>query len=323
MTLAICARCGSQKFDPFVVCECCGFEPKRPVDKAVAILLSEHNLSEQQLEENQLLIRSGGQVTLDPLRTVMLAEDIEDEDFATENFDPEGRTSKCKQCSTLFRSESHRTLCPACFASASIEFRICRKCRKAFPPNDRFCGTCGKPIDERKRVLPITLVKAPALLIRLRVAGPYLLWNESGYIGPSLAKLSPEDMQGAASEVEYFLIYVGLMALRSVIISKELVTPFMQAINDLYRRAYIASGCGMVRTFKLLDHIKSKIAEYEAFGGRFKNDIQALSYSAYMKVFHKKMEEHLGILLEWNSAIALTYQQLCELVAENLFKDQG
>jgi hypothetical protein len=169
--------------------------------------------------------------------------------------------------------------------------------------------------------LPIATVKALALLIRQRVAGPYLLWNEKGYIGPSLAQLSPGDMQGVAPEVEYFLIYVGLMALGSVIIPKELAAPFTQAINDLYRWAYTASGCGMIRTFKLLDHIKIRIAEYEAFGGRFDNDIQALSYLAYTKVFHKRMEEHLGIMLEWNSAFALTYQQLCELVAENLFKD--
>jgi hypothetical protein len=153
------------------------------------------------------------------------------------------------------------------------------------------------------------------------VAGPYLLWNEKGYIGPSLAKLSPEDMEGAASEVEYFLIYVGLMAVRSVIIPKELLAPIMQAINDLYRRTYIFCGCPMIRTFKLLDHMKDRVAEYEAFGKQFKDDIQSLSYFAYMKTFHRKMEEHLGILLEWNSAFALTYRQLCELVAENLFED--
>jgi len=77
----------------------------------------------------------------------------------------------------------------------------------------------------------------------------------------------------------------------------------------------------MIRTFNLLDHLKDRVAEYEAFGKQFKDDIQSLSYFAYMKTFHRKMEEHLGILLEWNSAFALTYRQLCELVAENLFED--
>ena len=59
MTLAVCIRCGAMKVGAPTPCPECQFEPQENDDKAKAMLLTDHFLSETELEKNSERIRTG------------------------------------------------------------------------------------------------------------------------------------------------------------------------------------------------------------------------------------------------------------------------
>lgn len=61
MTLAICYRCGSQKFGAFVPCKACGFIPSNDYEMAYSLALTEHHLPKDVLAQIGERIKSGAE----------------------------------------------------------------------------------------------------------------------------------------------------------------------------------------------------------------------------------------------------------------------
>ena len=76
MTVAVCSRCGARKLGALTRCVACGALPETPVEKAHALLMSDHYASAEQLAEASEAIRAGREPALDPAAVDQLAEEI-------------------------------------------------------------------------------------------------------------------------------------------------------------------------------------------------------------------------------------------------------
>ena len=65
MTIAVCVRCGAEKFGAFNPCECCGFLPRSDEDLATSLALTDHYLNKDARIEYSAKIRGGAKLDLD------------------------------------------------------------------------------------------------------------------------------------------------------------------------------------------------------------------------------------------------------------------
>jgi hypothetical protein len=66
MTIAVCTKCGTEKFGAFNPCDKCGYEPASNRERAESIILSDHHYPRAQLAAFGKLIASGKKVAFDP-----------------------------------------------------------------------------------------------------------------------------------------------------------------------------------------------------------------------------------------------------------------
>ena len=59
MTLAICLECGCKKQGALTLCAECGFTPSTEAEQAKSMLLSDHNMTADQLAANGAMIKAG------------------------------------------------------------------------------------------------------------------------------------------------------------------------------------------------------------------------------------------------------------------------
>ena len=59
MTLAVCLECGHEKPGALTSCAECGFAPSTEVEQAKSMLLSDHNMTADQLAASGAMIRAG------------------------------------------------------------------------------------------------------------------------------------------------------------------------------------------------------------------------------------------------------------------------
>jgi hypothetical protein len=76
VTVAICTNCGASKLGALTACQQCGFDPETPEDKAKALMLSDHNMTPEQLELMSQKIRAGEPPQFDEADCTSLAEQI-------------------------------------------------------------------------------------------------------------------------------------------------------------------------------------------------------------------------------------------------------
>jgi hypothetical protein len=62
MTMAMCMKCGAEKFGAWVGCPKCGFVPATDVERAKSIALSDHHLSKEDLLQAGATIASGQEI---------------------------------------------------------------------------------------------------------------------------------------------------------------------------------------------------------------------------------------------------------------------
>ena len=79
MTIAICIKCGAEKFGAFSPCEC-GFTPTSKAEIAESILLSDHNYTLSELRDVGSAIKSGEVITVDPVVIAEIAGSIDEEE---------------------------------------------------------------------------------------------------------------------------------------------------------------------------------------------------------------------------------------------------
>jgi hypothetical protein len=78
MTIAICIKCGGEKFGAFSPCEC-GFTPDSKAEMAESILLSDHHYTHSELRDIGSAIKSGEVITVDPVAIAEIAGSIDEE----------------------------------------------------------------------------------------------------------------------------------------------------------------------------------------------------------------------------------------------------
>jgi hypothetical protein len=84
MTIAICTKCGTEKFGSFSPCELCGFTPTSNFELAESIILSDHHYTHDELRDIGEEIKSGYDFIFDPSSVAEYAVlmDEEEEEFA-------------------------------------------------------------------------------------------------------------------------------------------------------------------------------------------------------------------------------------------------
>ncbi|TET37208.1 MAG: hypothetical protein E3J72_06520 [Planctomycetota bacterium] len=76
MSSAVCLACGAIKFGALDRCPECGRVPTDYVDKAKHLLVSDHHMSREQLEEMSRQIKAGGSVEFEPEKIEAIARDM-------------------------------------------------------------------------------------------------------------------------------------------------------------------------------------------------------------------------------------------------------
>jgi hypothetical protein len=79
MTIAICIKCGAEKFGAFSPCEC-GFTPTSKAEMAESMFLSDHNYTHSELRVIGNAIKSGEVITVDPVVIAEMARSIDEEE---------------------------------------------------------------------------------------------------------------------------------------------------------------------------------------------------------------------------------------------------
>src|SRR2546428_11821261 len=102
MTVAICVACGTQKFGAFAPCPRCRHEPKRILEKAKSITLSEQSFSIDSLGKFRNMIESGVEVPFDPLSLAYSAAPIAEVDYFEQNFNFKRGVLPCRRCEARF-----------------------------------------------------------------------------------------------------------------------------------------------------------------------------------------------------------------------------
>jgi len=77
VTVAVCIRCGARKIGAFTSCPGCGFAPVEGGDQAKSLILSDHHLPEDQLDEIAARIQGGLPVTYPEDTVQQLTEELE------------------------------------------------------------------------------------------------------------------------------------------------------------------------------------------------------------------------------------------------------
>ncbi len=63
MTIAVCIKCGCEKFGAFTPCDECGFNPTTEDDKAKAICLSDWAMSDVERDKVSAQLKDGKELT--------------------------------------------------------------------------------------------------------------------------------------------------------------------------------------------------------------------------------------------------------------------
>jgi hypothetical protein len=77
MTMAVCLRCGSEKFGAFVPCADCNYTPATAEDQAKSMILTDHFLGPSSLREAASAIKTGETVSFPADRLRSMIERIE------------------------------------------------------------------------------------------------------------------------------------------------------------------------------------------------------------------------------------------------------
>jgi hypothetical protein len=85
MTIAICIKCGAEKFGAFSPCEC-GFTPTSKAEMAESMFLSDHNYTHSELRDIGNAIKSGEVITVDPLVIAEIAGSVDEEEEIDTDF---------------------------------------------------------------------------------------------------------------------------------------------------------------------------------------------------------------------------------------------
>jgi hypothetical protein len=68
MTIAICTKCGTEKFGAFSPCDC-GFTPTSNIEMAESIILSDHHYTRSELSAVGAAIKSGETIAFESGRS--------------------------------------------------------------------------------------------------------------------------------------------------------------------------------------------------------------------------------------------------------------
>lgn len=61
MTMAVCIRCGADKFGAWTPCTACDFTPESDEEMAKSVILSDHHITTAGLKQVSALLKSGGE----------------------------------------------------------------------------------------------------------------------------------------------------------------------------------------------------------------------------------------------------------------------
>lgn len=240
MTLAICMKCGTEKFGALVLCRACGFTPETSLEKAKSFLLCEHHFSPDDLYLYGSKIKSGEQVRFDPIALVCFAEPFEQESYFWENFDQEGNLLPCRHCGSPFHPQLDEVLCTGCAEESEPAHSFCSKCVKVSESNDTYCGNCGTML-ERKSELCTSLKMNLALAVSrlLLTESP---WSTAIALRDTYTSLPRIEKAHADMELEVLATYICRLTIQHFGVSEQSMVRIVKGILEIFKKSWVLEG---------------------------------------------------------------------------------
>ncbi|MBZ0136154.1 MAG: hypothetical protein K8I27_07265 [Planctomycetes bacterium] len=66
MTMAVCIKCGEEKFGAWTPCSKCDFMPETDEEMAKSVILTDHHMPPESLKQVSALIKTGGEFEYPP-----------------------------------------------------------------------------------------------------------------------------------------------------------------------------------------------------------------------------------------------------------------
>ena len=242
MTLAVCIACGCRKFGAFTPCPNCAFVPASAIEKAKSIMLSDHDLSADQLDQFGKLIQSGEQIPYDPVSLADSAEAIAEEEYFQQHFDPERGVLQCAQCARLFTPRNDETLCFSCGLQLGENLSVCRGCVMLYESTARYCQNCDRQLERGGSMVSARSVGRRLALTTRRIVTTTKFWEICRVLGQRRGSLVPVQQAVAEAEFENLAMYAATLVLGEMCPSTELAASIVKAMLNTYRKAWVIQG---------------------------------------------------------------------------------
>lgn len=319
MNLPVCLSCGARKFGPWLDCPVCGFRPTNPVERAKSMFLSEQYLDAVSLGTASSLIRHRAEPQFDSLSLVTLTTEIEDRDYYWQQV-KHGKLP-CRNCGQNFAPESRETVCARCQESTSKLLRVCSPCKICFGESNRFCSKCGLELRHQQKVSPVSFGRDVAMLVHTMIMGTDKVWIENGFVRKLFDQFSTDAKRQAGFEQETFVLYEAILVLRDIISSADLVNSMvLDGMLKIYKASWVLQGMAETEADGLVLKCGKRFDEYDRITTQFGGSIETLAHAAFEKTFGRKMEENLGVVVEWVGTMGLFHRNLENYVSDRLLR---
>lgn len=301
MTIAICVRCGAQKFGAFVPCGRCTYEPQTVLDKAKSIMLSDHNSPPEELAKFQSTIESGGEIPYDSVSLASLARPIVDEAYFWNVFDDARQVLPCKRCGKVFSPEVEEAYCADCSSEMEQPLAACTRCLLLFDHSAHYCQKCGAPVTRNSNLSARAIGTDMALFVRRAVKKENPL-RGSQYLKEYRGRLSDAERFASDFELEILGMYVGMLTLGKHLASPDLLVKCVREMVGLYREGFSLEGADISTADARASSCMKRFDQYDrAIAAQPDNWILFLANEATQNCF--QVEKHLGAATEMSVVI--------------------
>jgi len=241
MTLAVCIKCGTEKFGAWVPCPFCGFNPTTRIDRAKSLMLSDHHYPAEELRSFGMLIERGKQIAYDPINLAYCAESLADLEYFETNYDWEAGALACRRCGRRFKPELEEVLCPACCYEKHEILLVCEKCVKIFAGDARYCSHCGAILIGKPDLSSESIGWGLAVACR-RAFNTRDIPANSKILAEIRDSIPPEGQRAIECELETFVMYVSTIAIREVTTHPSIGVRIVRAMLELYEKGWVLAG---------------------------------------------------------------------------------
>ena len=226
-------------------------------------MLSDHNLTTEELSDISNRIQSGQEVPFDPVSLTDSSERIAEQKYFEEQLDPDKGVLPCARCGNNFTAQETEILCLNCGLDTGEVLRVCGRCAKVYEASTNYCQECGSQLELAKRgISPMAIGRSLAVGTR-RTVTTTKFWEICGALAKQHRSLSAQEKTATDREFENFAMYAATLALRQGCPSSNLASRIIEAFVATYRKAWVLSGLSTELAEGLVQLSLKRCEEYD------------------------------------------------------------